>query len=191
MERMMLQESDPSEARSVRLFLVDGTVNGIIRADPARNALLFRAPRSRLKELYQREEANRRGVYILSGYDFDDPTRQKIYVGETDCVRRRLPIQDRNFDFFERATIAVGKDDNLSKDHFRFIESELIRLASAASIVTAMNGNSPEFSRLSESDRLEAKTFLMKFCSCYRYWASTSSGPWAISWLQMNRTRRD
>lgn len=156
----MLQRAETFQARTVRLHLVNGTPNGIVCANSNRGVLAFRAPRSRLKELCRRTEADCKGVYVLSGQDPQDPVRRKLYIGESDCLRLRLPIQERIFDFFDHVVIAVGKDDTFSKDHFRFVESELIRLAGTARAASLMNENDPRFDRLSEGDRIEASDFL-------------------------------
>ena len=42
------------------------------------------APRSQLDQLSAREEVRRTGVYLLVGPDPDDPSRQLVYVGESD-----------------------------------------------------------------------------------------------------------
>jgi hypothetical protein len=158
----MSQKTDTAPPRTVRLHLINGTPNGIIRANSNRSVLAIRSPRTRLKELCRREEANRKGIYLLSGRDPQDPNRRLVYIGESDCIRLRVPIHERNFDFFDHVAIAVGKDDTFSKDHYRYIESELLRLARDATECILKNGTDPEFSRLSEGDRIEAEEFLQE-----------------------------
>src|SRR5690554_242142 len=109
----MLQSTNAPKARSVRLHLVNGTANGIIRANSNHTALALRAPRSRLKDLCKLPEADRKGIYLLSGYEPEASLNRKIYIGESDCLRLRIPIQERNFDFFDKLIIVVGKDDSL------------------------------------------------------------------------------
>jgi hypothetical protein len=111
----MPDAADTLKGRSVRLLLINGNANGMVRADPGRSAIALKAPRSKLNDLRQRPESDRRGIYILSGDDLESAGGQKVYIGETDSMRNRLPIQNKKYEFFERLVIAVGKDDNLTK----------------------------------------------------------------------------
>jgi len=156
----MLQSIEIAQARSIRLHLINGTANGIICANSNHSALALRAPRSRIKDLCKLPEADRKGIYLLSGYDPDAPSNRKIYIGESDCLRLRIPIQDRKFDFFDQLIIVVGKDDCFSKDHYRYIESKLIRLTSRVPTMAVLNETDPQFDRLSQNDRIEAEEFI-------------------------------
>ena len=98
-------EASRSTGRSIRLFLPDGTPQGLIIAEVGNwigKALC--APRGRLSELLRRSEAARTGIYILSGPDPDRPGGTKAYIGEADNVggRLRIHLRDEEKDFFDR-----------------------------------------------------------------------------------------
>ena len=65
-----------SQGRSIRLFLVDGTPNGLLTAEIMNwTGHVLTGPRSKLAELVQRPECARTGVYFLVGPDPDDSLR--------------------------------------------------------------------------------------------------------------------
>ena len=98
-------EVSRSSGRSIRLFLPDGTPQGLIIAEVGNwigKALC--SPRGRLDELLKRSEATRTGIYILLGPDPDRPGGTKAYIGEADNVggRLRIHLRDEEKDFFDR-----------------------------------------------------------------------------------------
>jgi len=54
----------------------------------------------------------------------------------------------------------VSKDENLTKAHARFLESQLIQLTKQAGTVTLANGTAPDFPRLPEADRADMAFFI-------------------------------
>lgn len=153
----------PTSGRSVRLFLADGTPQGLIIAEVMNwTGQALSAPRARLADLLRRTEAARTGVYILMGPDPDRPAGGKVYVGEADNIAKRLRrhVGDEEKDFFDRLVIIVAKDDNLTKAHARFLESRLARMAKEAGAVALANDTLPDFQILPEADRADMEFFL-------------------------------
>ena len=59
-----------TQGRSIRLFLVDGTPNGLLAAEIMNwTGHVLTGPRSKLSELVQRPEVGRTGIYFLVGPD--------------------------------------------------------------------------------------------------------------------------
>ena len=151
-----------SPGRSVRMFLVDGTPQGLIVAEiPNWSGKVLAAPRARLGDLLRRTEAARTGVYVLAGPDPERPGGTLAYIGEADDVAARLRIHVRSADkdFFDRLAIVVSSDDNVTKAHARFLESRIIRMARQAGAVALANGTEPDFQRLPEADRADMEFF--------------------------------
>lgn len=85
-----------SLGRSLRLFLVDGTSNGLLTAEIMNwTGHVLTGPRSKLAELVQRPECGRTGVYFLVGPDPENNLRFKVYIGESDDVAKRLKQHNR------------------------------------------------------------------------------------------------
>ncbi|MFO0135026.1 MAG: GIY-YIG nuclease family protein, partial [Planctomyces sp.] len=87
--------------------------------------------RTNYKEVVNRTEFGKTGVYVLIGTS-DDSILPVIYVGEGDPVRNRLNQHYGKKDFWNWAVFFVAKDDSLNKAHVQHLESELLRLAKEA-----------------------------------------------------------
>jgi len=59
-----------NQGRSIRLFLVDGSPNGLLTAEIMNwTGHALTGPRTKLTELVQRPECSRTGIYFLVGPD--------------------------------------------------------------------------------------------------------------------------
>ena len=158
-----MSELMANDGRQIKLFLVDGSPTGIITAEIVMwTGKVLSAPRTRLSELISREEAERTGIYVLIGPDPDRATGLKAYLGEADSVRTRLRHHetDDDKDFFDRVAFVVSKDENLTKAHARFLESQLIQLTKQAGTVVLANGTAPDFVKLPEADLADMAFFI-------------------------------
>ena len=158
-----MNDRSSSAGRQIRMFLVDGTPAGLMTAEVMNwTGKAIVAPRARFADLVHREEATRTGIYILIGPDPERTNGLKVYIGEADSVGKRLRRHDSGdeMDFFDRAAFVVSKDENLTKAHARFLESQLVRLAKEAGSVKVVNVTEPDFTRLPEADRSDMAAFL-------------------------------
>lgn len=152
--------------RSIRLFLVDGSPNGILTAEIVNwTGHALTAPRSHLKQLLSRDECARTGVYFLVGPDPENPMRPQVYIGESDDVATRLKQHNRpqdsgGKDFWERVCLITSKDDNLTKAHVKYLESRLIGLAGQSGGCFLTNSNTNDYGSLPESDRSDMAFFI-------------------------------
>jgi len=149
--------------KSIRLFLADGTPHGLISAEIVNwTGRVLIVNRSDLDKLATREEARRPGVYLLAGADPEKPSKERIYVGESENVLARLVQHDRTGkkEFWTRTALVISKDENLTKSHIRFLESRLIRETRLTGRVVLDNGNEPEPPRLPEADVADMAYFL-------------------------------
>lgn len=144
---------------SLRIFVADGDPDGlrvVERSNWIGKALIF--PRSLLPRVKQREELGHTGVYLLLG-PREDGDGEMLYVGEGDPVRQRIEDHYAKKDFWNRAVCFVAPGQ-LNKAHVQFLESNLVRLATAAKRVPLDNGNHPAEPSLSEADRADMQVFL-------------------------------
>lgn len=151
------------QGRSVRLYLVDGSPTGILTAEIMNwtgHALV--APRSRLGEALNREEATRTGVYFLVGDDPEHPTKPRVYVGEGDSVIDRIKshAKDPAKEFWTHVCIVTSKDANLTKSHVRYLEHRFVELTKGAGRANLANGNEPGRKALPESDIADMEFFI-------------------------------
>lgn len=150
--------------KTIKLFLLDGTPSGVVVADISNwSGKIFVAPRSQLTQLKGRPEVRSAGVYFLVGPDPDVPGKERVYIGESNGVYRRLEQHNSKGekDFYSRAIILVGKDDQLTQAHARYLENQLIGLARTNGNATLTNDTkgSPDI-HLPESDVADMEVFL-------------------------------
>jgi len=155
-----------SKGRTLRIFLVDGTPNGLLTAEVMNwTGHVITGPRTRLPELLQRPEINRTAVYFLVGPESGTGLGTQVYIGETDDAKARLighnrPEDKGGKDFWERVCVVTSKDANLTKGHIKYLESRLITRAKQAGRCELMNGTDPEYDGLPEADRSDMEFFL-------------------------------
>jgi hypothetical protein len=104
-------------------------------------------------------------VYFLIGPDAIQPTRTRVYIGETDDVSTRIKQHNRSEDqggkdFWERVCVVTSKDHNLTKAHVKYLESLLIKAAKDAGRSVLENGNQPEYAALPEADIADMAFFM-------------------------------
>jgi hypothetical protein len=147
--------------RSIRLFLVDGTPQGMRTAEVGNwTGLALLCPRTDLVKLGKREAAHRAGVYLLAAPSEELPSRLRVYVGEADDVWARLQNHDSKKDFWTWVVAFVSKDENLTKAHVRWLEAKLVREIRNAKRADIDNGNEPGGGHLPEADAADMETFL-------------------------------
>lgn len=147
--------------RSVRLFLVDGTPQGMRTAEVGNwTGLAVVCPRTDLARLSLRPEVKKTGIYILVGPSETAASGISVYVGEGDEVWTRLTSHDGSKDFWTHVVVFVSKDENLTKAHVRWLEATLIREVKKAKRAEVFNGNDPVGGKLPEADTADMETYL-------------------------------
>jgi hypothetical protein len=145
---------------TIKLFLPRGDAKSLRTAEISNwTGKAVAAPRTELDELLAREELDKAGVYILIG---SDPLTNapRAYIGEAEVIRDRLR-QHKSKEFWVSAIVFVGKDENLTKAHVRYLESRLLVEAAKVNKFT-IEQNQSGGSRLPESDREDMEVFLAR-----------------------------
>lgn len=111
--------------KSIELFFVNGTSEGVITAE-LRNwsGKAIKIPRIEVGK-YKNEELSYIGVYLL--YCTDDDGNEKIYVGESEDVEKRLKQHISDYEkgkeeFYWNSAVAFV-DNRLDKAEIRYIEN--------------------------------------------------------------------
>jgi hypothetical protein len=159
---------NPPLGTSIRLFLADGTPDGLWVVEKSNwTGLALMAPRSRYSALRTRSEVTGPGVYVLVGPPEGGAKSARIYVGETDVLRDRLDMHQKKKDFWTRVVIFTAKDANLNKAHVRYLESRLLSIAAEANRAELDNGSATTLPALSEADRADMEAFLADMLLIY------------------------
>lgn len=135
----------------IQLFLIEGTSDGVLVCEIInRTGKGYKIPRSRLKELSNRDDLKRAGVYFLIGRD--ETESEAAYVGEAEEVYKRL-LQHQEKEFWTEALVFISKDENLNKAHIKYLEYTLHKSATEAARYHIMNNNIPSKPAISEAER--------------------------------------
>jgi hypothetical protein len=143
--------------KSISLFLMDGKPDGVVACELFNwTGKGFRIPRSRLKELAQRSDLKKAGVYFLVGKDEEEA--DVVYIGEAEDVYKRL-LQHQDKDFWSEALTFVSKDDNLNKAHIKYLEFSLHQEVVEVGRCKLFNSNTPNCPAISEPDQAAMSEF--------------------------------
>ena len=148
------------ETATVKIFLAEGDPASIRTAEISNwTGKAVAGPRSQLGLVLERIEANKPGVYFLTGINFETG-KQRVYIGEAEIIRSRMKKHlDR--DFWTTIIFFVSKDENLTKAHIKYLEGKLIEMTKTADRFELENTNSSG-SHLPESDAADMDIFLAK-----------------------------
>jgi hypothetical protein len=145
---------------TIKLFLAHGDPKRLRTAELSNwTGKAVAGPRSEFEGAVTREEAEKSGIYLLTGTDPESGT-PAIYVGEAESIRSRVKVHVER-DFWNQIIYFVSKDENLTKAHIRYLEGRLIELARMAGRARIMNGQNSG-AKLPESDREDMEVFLGK-----------------------------
>jgi hypothetical protein len=148
-----------SFGKTIRLFLVDGSTNGMITAELSNwTGKAFKLPRIKVREYMRREELNKSGIYILFGKN--ERNEDAAYIGEGEPVIERIKSHDIQKDFWNEVIIFVSKDDYLNKASIKYLENRLHTLGLATGRYDISAQNIPTRSSVSEAEMAELDEFM-------------------------------
>ena len=151
----------PRRATSIRIFLADGTPDGLRIVEKSNwTGRALMTSRVQYPEVRSREEFGRPGVYLLRGRSQGRGFDSRIYIGEADVARTRIDGHHRGKDFWDDLILFTSKDENLNKAHIRYLEARLLEIAKEAKQAELDNGNFPQVPALSEAEKADAEAFL-------------------------------
>ena len=146
-----------SLGKSISLFLIDGTPDGVIACELSNwTGKGYRIPRNKLKDVSNRSDLKKPGVYFLIGYNEDD--KETVYIGESEDVIKRL-YQHKEKDFWTEVLVFISKDENLNKAHIKYLEFSLYNEAFEANRYEFFNSNVPTEPTISEAVIAEMSEF--------------------------------
>lgn len=139
-----------SLGKSISLFLIDGTPDGVIACELSNwTGKGYKIPRNNLKDVSNRSDLKKPGVYFLIGHNEDD--KEAVYLGESEDVFKRL-YQHQEKDFWTEALVFISKDENLNKAHIKYLEFSLHDEAVEANRYKIFNSNVPTKPAISEAE---------------------------------------
>ena len=148
-----------SLGRTIRIYLDDGSVKGVKHAEIVNwTGQALSCPRHHVKSLKHWPESKKPGCYFLYGVD-DESGEPAVYIGEAENVYDRVLNHLANKDFWNEIILFTSKDENLTKSHVKFLESELVKAAKNANRQLLLNGNTPNHPSLPRSEQASMKEY--------------------------------
>lgn len=139
-----------SLGKSISLFLIDGIPDGVIACELSNwTGKGYKIPRNSLKDVSNRSDLKKPGVYFLIGHNEDD--KETVYIGESEDVFKRL-YQHQEKDFWTEALVFISKDENVNKAHIKYLEFSLHDEAVEANRYKIFNSNVPTKPAISEAE---------------------------------------
>ena len=151
--------------QGITIFVPDQDPNGIkIIGLNGWNGKAFVIPRSKLRGLRDRAEINAPAIYYLFG-EGENPSRQHVYIGESENGFKRLLNHDDNKDFWSSAVVFIGTD--LDRADVKYLENQSVRLAKNINRYEIENQIEPlenkltEIKKAGDDDYFEKIVFIM------------------------------
>lgn len=146
-------------AKTIKLFLIDGSPNGRVSCELSNwSGKAYKIPRVEIKNCADRDDLFGTGVYLLFGKD--ETENNQVYIGEAECILKRLNQQLAQKQFWSEAIVFISKDDNLNKAHIKYLENRLHEIADVTKRYKVENSITPTQSSISESDKAEMEEYL-------------------------------
>lgn len=148
--------------KQLRLFLPDGTPTGPRYYEIVNwTGQALQIPLTRIKELVSGAwvEFQRPGIYLVRGQSEDGHPR--LYIGESEDVAHRVQSHPSGLNFeISEILLFSSKDDNLSKSHVLWLETQLIQRALKAKRITLVNYKQPPLKMLSRAEQATMLEFI-------------------------------
>lgn len=145
--------------KTIQIFLPGGDPRGVRVAEiTTRIVQAIEIPRSLLDDFLLMPESNQVAVYLLFGQS-EDGAADKVYVGQTGDLRKRLATHNKEKDFWQRAVVLISRTNSLTQTHALFLEWYCIQRAKEVGRYLTdenkNNGSKPHTPAPLEADCLE------------------------------------
>ncbi|MDO5032878.1 GIY-YIG nuclease family protein [Corynebacterium sp.] len=157
-----------SAAKTVTMFLMDGSPSGRIKATLANwTGRVYVVPRTDLPKSKDRPELNQTGVYILLGTD-EESGEVRAYVGQARgrkngkgvLARVSEHVGEEKLDYFTHAIMVITSDDSMGPTEISYLENALYWQARNTGRVHTVNGNEPSPGNVTEEKEAELNEFI-------------------------------
>lgn len=157
-----------TRGKSINLFLMDGTPNGIIKCTLANwTGVAYKIPRTKLDKLKGRNDLSQSGVYFLFGTS-DQTGENVVYIGQAGIRKNgegllyRLIEHKRNpdKDYWTEAIVFTTSNNSFGPTEISYLENRFCRLAVEANRYVVKNGNDPTPGDITEEKESELEEFI-------------------------------
>ncbi len=157
-----------NHGKSINLFLMDGTPNGIIKCSLANwTGVAYKIPRTELEKCKEREELSQSGIYFLFGKS-EQNDEQVVYIGQAgvrktgDGILYRLQEHKRNpdKDYWTEAIVFTTSNNSFGPTEISYLEHRFCKIANEAKRYFVKNANEPSLGNITEEKECELEEFI-------------------------------
>ena len=148
--------------KTIELFLVDGTADGIVTAELSNwNGKAVKIPRTEVSDC-KREDVKSAGVYFLF---CKEDEKDSVYIGEAENVLDRLNQHLRDYQsgkeeyYWNTAVIFVGRD--LNKALIRYLENRFVEMSRESNRYEVLTKNTYKNTVMKESQIASMEEFIV------------------------------
>ena len=152
---------------TIKVFLADGPPEGLWLVTKQNwTGVALKFSRNNFKDVRQRAEFSRTGVYVLLGAPAPVDEKREIYIGEATLLRNRLNTHLSQEDFWTEGVVFVAADD-FNVSHAKYLEAKLLERAKDSNRATVKNTQPMSGPSLSEAEAADMETFLREMLIVY------------------------
>ncbi len=145
--------------KTIKIFLIDGNPSGRMTCELSNwTGKAYKVPRIYIKDCNDRADLQNTGIYLLLGKS--EEGEDLVYIGEAECIIKRLLQHLAQKDFWNEAIIFISKDENLNKAHIKYLENRLHDITIKAQRYKLYNATIPTLASIAESDRAEMEEYI-------------------------------
>ena len=148
--------------KSIEIFLVDGSTDGVVTAELSNwNGKAIKIPRTDISSC-KREDITGVGVYFL--FCENDSGDESVYIGEAENILERLKQHIRDYEsgkepyYWSSAVAIIGRD--LNKALIRYLENKFVESARACKQYDVLTKNTFSKTVLKESQIAVMEEFI-------------------------------
>lgn len=157
-----------AKGKNIQLFLMDGTASGRIKSTLSNwTGVVYKIPRTMLKEAAQIPALQQTGVYFLFGAD-ELTGEPLVYVGQA-AVRKNgkglvgrweehARVEDKSY--WTEAVGVTTSNDSFGNTEISYLEHRFCLWAKAANRYIVKNGNEPSAGNITEEKESELEEFM-------------------------------
>ncbi|HEY1773670.1 MAG TPA: GIY-YIG nuclease family protein [Gammaproteobacteria bacterium] len=147
---------------TIRIHLPDGDPEGVRVVDRLGwTGVGITFPRDQWPTVKSREEFNKPGIYVLTGYSEESPELPTVYIGKgTREIRGRIDEHDKQKEFWDTGVVFTSPKGELNAAHVDWLEYALVDRAQELKRCHLDNGNNPRESDIGEAEKAYTRGFL-------------------------------
>ncbi len=157
-----------NRGKSINVYLMDGTVNGVIKCTLANwTGVSYKIPRTELEKHKNREHLLQSGVYFLFGTD-ENSGDDVVYIGQAGLRKSGIGLYARlqehksnsEKDYWSEAIVFTTSNNSFGPTEISWLENRFCAIAKDCKRYIIKNSNEPNIGNVTEEKECELEEFV-------------------------------